>query len=409
MKRTVGVIGGGAAGMMAAIQAAKLGADVTLIEHTNRIGKKILVTGNGKCNFTNSHVDADCYYGQHKSFALQIIEQFNVEETLHFFKEIGLLYRQRDGYFYPLSNQASSVLDVLRFTLQRYNVAVLTEQEPVEIKPASKGTFVVQCKSNSFRFDRIIMACGSKASPKTGSDGSGYQLAQKLGHHIIKPVPALVQLKSSENYFKSISGIRMQAKLSLIIDHCMKRTEQGELQITDYGISGIPVFQFSRLVSYALIEKKKVMVTVDCVPEMSIDAIKDYLIHRMRNNSELTMEDALQGFLNKKLNIQFLKLSGIKPNETARNISGAQIQKLCALVKSWDIPINGTNDFTQCQVCAGGVSTKELTSHCESVLHPGLFFAGEIIDIDGICGGYNLQWAWSSAVVAAREAMRQEK
>lgn len=405
MKRTVGVIGGGASGMIAAVCAAKEGACVTILEHTDRIGKKILMTGNGKCNFTNLHMDDDCYYGLHPEYAHKIIEQFPVQETLHFFEELGLFYKEKNGYCYPISNQASSVLDVLRFSLKRYGVTVETEQEVSEISSCKKGGYLIKTPEKSFRFDKVIVACGGKAAPKTGSDGSGYRIAKKLGHRVIKPLPALVQLKSKEDYFKSISGIRMDVALSLFVDGREYRKETGELQITDYGISGIPVFQLSRIVSDALEQQKEVVVQVDCVPRLSKKELEKILAKKLHNSAGLNAEDAMQGFLNKKLNILFLKLSGIGTNMPADRIESGQLQKLVNIVKDWRIRISGTNDFSQCQVCAGGVDTKELTEHCESKLHPGIYFVGELVDIDGICGGYNLQWAWSSGIVAAKAAV----
>lgn len=405
MKRTVGVIGGGAAGMIAAVRAAKEDASVTLLEHTDRIGKKILMTGNGKCNFTNLYMDATCYYGSQPEYAHKIIEQFPVEETLRFFEELGLFYKEKNGYCYPISNQASSVLDVLRFSLKRYGVIVETEQEVSEILSCKEGGYLIKTPQKSFRFDKVILACGGKAAPKTGSDGSGYRIAKKLGHRVIKPLPALVQLKSKENYFKSISGIRMDVTLSLLLDGREYRRESGELQITDYGISGIPVFQLSRIVSNALDQQKEIIVQVDCVPDLSQKELEKMLTDKLHNSAGMCAEDAMQGFLNKKLNILFLKLSGIGTNMPAERIGAVQLEKFVSLVKGWRIRISGTNDFSQCQVCAGGVDTKELTEHCESKLHPGIYFVGELVDIDGICGGYNLQWAWSSGVVAAKAAV----
>ena len=405
MKRTVGVIGGGAAGMIAAICAAKEGACVTILEHTDRIGKKILMTGNGKCNFTNLHMDDTCYYGSHPAYAHKIIEQFPVEETLRFFEELGLFYKEKNGYCYPISNQASSVLDVLRFSLKRYGVIVETELEVSEIEISKKGGYLINTPKKSFRFDKVIVACGGKAAPKTGSDGSGYRIAKKLGHRVVKPLPALVQLKCKEDYFKSISGIRMDAALSLFVDGREYRREFGELQITDYGISGIPVFQLSRIVSNALDQQKEVIVQVDCVPDLSQKELKKLLTDKLHNSAGLNAEEAMQGFLNKKLNTLFLKLSGIGTNVLTERIKPVQLEKFVGFVKGWRIRISGTNDFSQCQVCAGGVDTNELTEHCESKLHPGIYFVGELVDIDGICGGYNLQWAWSSGIVAAKAAV----
>ena len=278
MKRSVGIIGGGAAGMMAAIAAAKNNAEVTIIEHTDRIGKKILMTGNGKCNFTNSDMSIEKYYGNHKEFAVSVLNAFSVKDTLKFFYQNGLLYKEKNGYYYPVSNQAASVLDVLRFTIKESNVLVHTNTKVHAIE-AKKAGFDVVTDKQTFHFDKLILACGGMAASMTGSDGSGYKLAKKLGHHIIKPVPALVQLRSGETYFKSISGVRVDAGVTLFINHKLACEEKGELQITDYGLSGIPIFQFSRMVSKAFDENKKTeaIVRVDCLPMYSEEELMQYL------------------------------------------------------------------------------------------------------------------------------------
>lgn len=406
MKKTVGIIGGGASGMMAAIAAAMHGADVTILEHTDRIGKKILVTGNGKCNFTNQVMGVKQYYGTYPDFVCPVFDQFSLENTLQFFEENGLLYKEKNGGYYPVSNQAASVLDVLRFALKRYQVKILTNQQIVDILPKDDQTFLVKTKEAQFGFQAVILACGSRAAAKTGSDGSGYELAKKLGHKIVKPVPALVQLKSSESYFKCISGIRLDVKLSLIIEQKLRCLESGELQITDYGISGIPVFQVSRIVSRALADNPKVKIEmlVDTLPEYDASVLEKLLLKRRKENEMLTVEEFLQGFSNKKMNLQFLKMLGIKANTEMKKIQEQQIKNFVELAKQWRIPIMDTNGFQNCQVCAGGVSTEQMTTSCESKLHKNLYLVGELVDIDGICGGYNLQWAWSSGYVAGAKA-----
>jgi len=405
MKITVGIIGGGASGMMAAIQAAKSGADVTILEHTDRIGKKILVTGNGKCNFTNRDMNVSKFYGENPEFVKEILSKFSTEETLQFFDEAGLLYKEKNGYFYPVSNQAASVLDVLRFALKRYGVKIITETEPTLIKK-NKHFFEVVSKKENYKFNSVILACGGKAAPKTGSDGSGYELARKIGHKIIKPLPALVQLRSSEGYFKSISGVRFDGKIALFADGKFCKKEEGELQITDYGISGIAVFQLSRIVAKIKNEKpkSKVFIDVDCVPTMDEETLRAFLLKKIKEYPKISMEDLMQGILNKKMNLLFMKLVGIKATKEASKVTKEEIIALTKIMKAWRIPITETNGFMQCQVCAGGVDTKEVDLHCQSKLVKGLYIVGELLDVDGICGGYNLQWAWTSGAIAGRHA-----
>ena len=407
MANTVCVIGGGASGMMAAISAAKAGAQVTVFEHTDRIGKKILMTGNGKCNFTNLTIAQECFYGTHPEYAMKIIDQFSQTDTLHFFETLGLLYKEKNGYCYPCSNQASSVLDVLRFAVRGYRIKVVTQAEISSVRIQKKGYKICWQQSGTKKeneYDCVILACGGKAASKTGSDGSGYTLAGNLGHRIIPVVPALVQLKSPETYFKSLKGIRLDASLALEIDGVQTAKECGELQLTDYGISGIPVFQFSRIVSYALRQKKQVIVHIDCASGYDEAKLEQFIRQKILTNPTLTAEETMQGILHKNLNHFFLKQAGIDPSSPLTQKNFGKLSVLCSLIKDWQVPIHGTKDFESCQVCAGGVDTAQLDDHCQSVLHKGLFFAGELIDIDGICGGYNLQWAWASGYVAGRHA-----
>lgn len=243
--RTITVIGGGASGMMAAITAAGEGARVTLLEHKDRIGKKILSTGNGRCNFTNTHQEPICYHSENFLFPWEIVSRFNVQDTVSFFLQLGVYSKNRNGYLYPNSDQASAVLDALRMELKRLKIDVRTETHCREIIPGKKG-FRILTDQGNFSSQRVILCAGSKAAPSTGSDGSGYDLAKRLGHHMIPVLPALVQLRCSERFFKQIAGVRTNGTVSVWADgQCLAR-DGGEIQLTAYGISGIPVFQVSR-------------------------------------------------------------------------------------------------------------------------------------------------------------------
>ena len=251
MSKRVIVIGGGASGMTAAIFAARQGAAVTLLEHMDRVGKKILSTGNGKCNLTNRRMDASCYRSSAPEFPMEVLGRFGEPETEAFFEELGIVLKDRNGYLYPASGQASSVLDALREELSRLGVNIVTECGEAEVAAPGSGKggnqeWTVLCKKGRFCSDALILAAGSKAAPSTGSDGSGYDLAKRLGHRIIRPLPALVQLRCREKFFKQISGVRADACVSIWADGERLAYDQGELQLTDYGISGIPVFQVSR-------------------------------------------------------------------------------------------------------------------------------------------------------------------
>ena len=404
MNKKIAVIGGGAAGMMAAIQAADAGALVDLYERNDRVGKKLLATGNGRCNFSNLDMQKKAYYGSAVALYDNLFSIFGVRETVAFFNRQGMLTKDRNGYLYPLSEQASTVLDILRFSLEQYKVHIYTDSIITAIRQDKK----MQIVSPAFKrtYDAVILASGGMAAPKTGSDGNGYRLAEKLGHHINTVVPALVQLRCHEDFFKMVSGVRIEAKLTLCINGEEKNSVQGELQLTDYGISGIPVFQFSRQAAYALYDKKKVSVIIDFLPNQSAESYEALWKERWERQSGQTLEQFLTGLSNKKINQLIIKLAGCSAHDMAGNIPAEKRKAIERLYRSLTVFIRETNGFEQAQVSAGGIPAEELTEQLESKYIPNLFFAGEIIDMDGICGGYNLQWAWTSGAVAGRAAAK---
>lgn len=417
----IGVIGGGASGMTAAIIAAGAGADVTLLEGGERVGKKILSTGNGKCNFGNKSLSPEDYNGAEREWLRECLGQFDERATEEFFGGLGLLWKEKNGYLYPYSEQAAAVLDVLRIGLARAGVRVVTACKVREVKwqtQSEKGLdhkgFLVISDAGNYHFDRVILACGSKAAPKTGSDGSGYLLARKLGHRIVPVVPALVQLRCRENFLKEVAGVRAEARLTVLQERENTRDrirESGELQLTDYGISGIPVFQLSRKVNYILAAKKKsaspeVEVSIDFLPDRSEEQAEGLWQDRIAclDKSGLTVEEFFTGMLNKKLMYLFIKLAGLKRDERAVKTDMRKLQRVFELCRDFRVHVTGSNSFDQAQVCAGGVDTAQVGTDMQSKLVPGLYFAGELLDVDGRCGGYNLQWAWCSGYLAGRNA-----
>ena len=404
----VAIIGGGASGIVAAITAARGGHKVSIIEHMDRIGKKILVTGNGKCNLTNVEQGAAFYHGTHPGFAQAILSQCGYSDIVKFFTQLGIYTKNLDGRLYPYSGQASAILEVLRMELSRLDVEILTETEVLHIIPKENEhkfllTIRHQNKDEKCEFDKVIIATGSKAAKATGSDGSGYKLAKSLGHTVITPVPALVQLKSKHDFFKSISGIRCDAIVKLYIDNQFISAEEGELQLTDYGVSGIPVFQLSGRASRALQEHKTVSIELDFMPDMSfMEDMISFLNRRIEDNPDKEISKFMIGVFHKNLCSLFAKRCGWQSHLKVSMLSDADILKYAEMIKKFKIDIDGTNTYDHAQTCAGGVDTAELTNQLESKLVKGLLFAGEIIDIDGACGGYNLQWAWSTGILAGR-------
>lgn len=399
--------------MTAAIFAARQGAEVTLLEHMDRVGKKILSTGNGKCNLTNRRMDAACYRSGAPEFPMEVLNRFGEAETEAFFEELGIVLKDKNGYLYPASGQASSVLDVLREELSRLGVKIVTECGEADIVSPDSGKerkreWQVSCGKGRFRSDALILAAGSKAAPSTGSDGSGYALAKKLGHRIVRPLPALVQLRCREKFFKQISGVRADALVSIWADGRMLASDQGELQLTDYGISGIPVFQVSRFASVALSQGAQVKAEIDFYPELNRKELGRFLRERRQLLGERTAESFFTGWFNKKLALLFLRLAGVSPDGKISDLTETQLSGLVRLIKQFETEIAEPNPFANAQICCGGVDVREVDSHTmESKKKKGLYLAGELLDVDGICGGYNLQWAWSTGALAGIHGGRQ--
>ncbi|MDO5572378.1 MAG: NAD(P)/FAD-dependent oxidoreductase [bacterium] len=403
----IGIIGGGAAGLTAAIQAAEGCNEVTVLEHMDRVGKKILSTGNGKCNLTNTDQRPEHYHGTHPDFAEQVFRQCSYAEVLHFFTKLGIYTKNKNGGLYPYSEQASAVLDVLRMKMEALHIQICCNTEVEQI--AHKDQFHVftvdrnSSEKKEYLFDRLILSTGGKAAKMTGSDGSGYRLAASMGHKIIEPLPALVQLRSPDAFFKGIAGIRCDADIQLYIDQVYLNHERGELQLTDYGISGIPVFQLSGAAARALYEHHHVHVLIDFMPDMpSVNDLKVYLQSRIKDTPYKTIGELMIGMFHKNLCSLFIRQCDLKSTKKAECLSDEALFRLSKCMKEFFVRINSTNSFDQAQTCSGGIDTAEIKDTLESKLIPGLYFAGEIMDINGDCGGYNLQWAWSTGLLAAQ-------
>ena len=404
--KKIAVIGGGASGMMAAITASGAGASVFLYEQNDRVGKKILSTGNGKCNFSNRDLNLHYYYSETPRHVEQVLQRFDAKAAVSFFEDAGMLAKEKNGGLYPLSEQASTVLDILRIQLAQNGIRMFTAQKVKEIRVDKNGKFIVLAEGGKEEYDRVILACGGKAAPKTGSDGNGYLLAKSMGHSLIPTVPALVQLKCREEYLKAVAGVRLDAKIYLFADEQEKAAERGELQLTPYGISGIVVFQLSRIASYAILHKKKVTVYIDCLPDFPPEDFRIFSGQRIAAMPDCTVEAFFTGILNKKLMLLFIKLAGLKPGDNYRNAPRKKIDKVFALCKKFPLTVSGSQSFENAQVTAGGIPLTEVSDNLESLLVKGLYFAGEILDVDGKCGGYNLHWAWASGYVAGKSAAR---
>ncbi len=407
MKGRIGIVGAGASGLAAAIAAARAGAQVTVIEHMDKAGKKILSTGNGRCNLTNRRMEAECFRCGQKDFPMKVIERFGLEETLGFFEGLGILIKDRNGYLYPYSDQASSVRDVLLQEAERRRVQIHLSCHIERIEERPCGGFVLHTDQGRLSEDALILAAGSKAAPSTGSDGSGYELARQLGHSIIKPLPALVQLRCQGNMYRQMAGVRTEAGVRLLVDGELAAEDRGELQLVDYGLSGIPIFQVSRFAARALDQRRRVTVRVDFMPAWEEREAFGLLKKRASLLGYKPVSDFFTGMLNPKLAQVLIKCSGVNPSLKAGELTGKQLGRILGQLKSYEAIVMSVNPFANAQVCCGGVDTRQVDPRTmQSRIKRGLYFAGEILDVDGICGGYNLQFAWSSGVTAGRSAAR---
>lgn len=407
MKHKIIVVGGGASGIIAAIAAKDSGADVAILEGNDRIGKKILITGNGRCNISNENIEASRYHGENTDFPLDVLSSFDKASTVDFFNSIGLpLITLEDGKMFPLSLQASSVLDLLRFAIADRDIPVYFNSK-VKVIHRSKSDFKIYTQNDEqFECEKLILCTGGKSAPSTGSDGLGFNIAKALGHSIITPIPALVQLKLDYKHLKALSGVKFDGCAEIYVDNAKVRREFGEILFTDYGISGPPILQLSRIASYNLSRKKNVKLKLDIIHNMSEDELVSFLETHFAIFGHRSLSDAFIGIINKKMIPILLKEAGITDiHVPCFNLEWKQKQKLISLLKDWTFEVCDTNSFVNSQVTAGGINTRELNDKTlESKLVPGLYVAGEILDVDADCGGFNLQWAWSSGYIAGSNA-----
>lgn len=407
MKRT-GIIGGGASGMMAAIAAAQAGAQVTVLERRDRMGKKLLATGNGKCNLSNLDFCIERDYRSHDLQRLpSFFARFQTADTIDFFGRCGMLVTDRNGYLYPRCGQASAVCDLFSEELKRLSVRTVCGCEITDIKKNNR--FTVSAGREKYRFDSLILACGSPAGTNPREKLGGFELAGHLGIKMYEPLPALVQLRCRESFFKTLSGVRCMAGVTLHIEANggKKYTECGELQLTDYGISGIPVFQLSRYASAALAAGQKVTAILDFLPEIPLQdweafCKKQYDTCRGRSAGQLAT-----GLLHKKIVQVLLSGCGLRSADVVGPENRNKIDRLFGLMRCLTAEVYAANPMENAQVCMGGISLSEVNENLEFKRIPGLYVCGEMLDVDGRCGGYNLQWAWTSGYLAGSSAGRE--
>ncbi len=400
------VVGGGAAGMMAAIVAKRQGANVVVLERNARVGKKILATGNGRCNYTNVFTDIKNYHGKNSKFAYSPLSQFGAKETIDFFERLGIAHTIEDnGKVFPLSFQASSVLDVLRYELAELGVDIVCDAYVKSIEKAKKKFLVTFEDGRTKNADAVILATGGKAMPSSGSDGNGYTLAKKFGHNIVEVFPGLVQLKLEGDFLKAIDGVKVVGTATLLHKGKVIKEDTGDILFTNYGISGPPILQLSRSALEILSRGEKPILKISIINSRKKEELFEYLKTRFSYMPKKNIDIALIGLINKRLINVILREINIDKDKKVANLSNEEIEKIADVLTDWRFQVVGSKSWADAQVTAGGVDTNEIDSKTmESKLIKGLYFAGEIVDIDGDCGGFNLQWAWSSGYVAGLNA-----
>jgi hypothetical protein len=392
------VLGGGASGMMAAIISARNNQNVILIEKNNMLGKKLLATGNGKCNFSNRFCSPNDYFDKEK-FVENSFNCFGVKETLKFFRELGVLEREEaEGRIYPFSNQATAVLDALRFEIESLNIKVILSAKVNKIVKNNKQFLIRLDNGKEILGDRVILSTGGNAGPIYGSTGDGFKFAIELGHKINKTRPALTKLICREAYFSKLKGVRARGKVTISnTDDNLEHSDIGEIQFTENGISGICVFNISRFAVSA-----SIIATIDLFPEFSENEMLEILNKRIKNIGDRPITMLLNGMINSKITPVLLNEINIdKRIKECKDIDDNLIKSIILKLKGWKVKVVGTSDFMDAQTTVGGIELEEVNEHTlESKIIPGLYFAGEILDVDAKCGGYNLQWAWTSGYVA---------
>ncbi len=398
MGNRIAVIGGGASGLVAAISAAQRGGEVAVYECGERVGRKILATGNGRCNMTNMNADTANYHGKNPKFILGAKNKFWVLETLDFFRRLGIVTKVEDaGKVYPYSGQASAVLDVLRFKIEELGIKVVYSFDAKNVSKSKDGFCIVSYDGREAYADKVIVATGGKAAPNLGSKGTGYDILKSFGHNVTELYPSLVQIKTETEVVKKLKGIKIDARVTL-----GGYSEFGEVLFTEYGLSGPAVFSLT-----SRLNGQKV-ISLDIMDGYTRDDVFDIITERVYNNPKLPLENFFVGMFNKRVGQALLKFAKAEPlSRYALTLGEKEISRICDIIKKWDFKVAGTMSWNNAQVTKGGAETSEFNPNTfESKLCEGLYAAGEILDIDGDCGGYNLQWAWSSGYLAGFSAAK---
>ena len=401
----IGIIGGGASGMAAALAAAESPQNqVLLLERQQRVGRKLQATGNGRCNLTNLHALEGGYHGEDREFSRYALERFSPAETLKWFEHLGLVtVAEPSGRVYPFSDQANSVVDILRFALDKPNIRLETGAEVQKVK-REEGGFRLETTQGAFFCQRLIVACGGLAGTKLGGSMSGYKLLRSFGHRCTRLRPTLVQIKTDWPGITALKGVRAQCKAEITCDGAFWSGSVGEIQFTEWGLSGPVMFEISRDVCQ---KKGNWICTLDLLPQLQVDAVVSLL--EARRETQLPAGELFTGILHNRLGRVLTQECGIAANRRISELSSEELTLAAKTAKSFPVHLTEALGMDSAQVTAGGMATQEFdNTTLESRLVSGLYACGEVLDVDGDCGGYNLQWAWSSGRLAGQSAGEEE-
>lgn len=389
------IIGGGASGLACAIKAKNKNNEVIILEKESKCGKKILVTGNGKCNYFNDDFTIDHYNSNNKDILNEVINEDNKKLVLDFFDSIGIIPKIKDNYYYPVTNQAITIREALVNYALKIGVKIITDVNIVDIN--YNGKYEIITTDNTYTSDNLVLATSLLAMK---GNEFGMNIARKFNHSVIEPLPALVQLKGNEKYFKEWAGIRTDVNVSLYINDNYIKNSEGEIQLTDYGISGICIFQLSSLVNKALYDNKKVNIKINFIPWIN-NNIKGFLSDRNNKLNNPNISDLLDGMINYKLVNLILDLSNISRDKKYNELTNNDINNIINYLTNFDIKIIDSMGFDKAQVCSGGIPLSEINiNNMSSYKNNNLYIIGELLDVDGECGGYNLGFAWVSGLLA---------
>ncbi len=402
--KKIAIIGAGASGLIASIVSAKDGMSVVVYEKNDKIGKKILATGNGRCNITNREIEISNFHGLNPQFAKSTLSQFNFRKCEEFFNSIGIEFKEGEkGRLYPMSLQSSSVVDLLVYEAKRVGV-IFKLNSYVENIEKREDKFLIKTQNSSDLFSKILIATGGLATPSLGSSESGYEFAKIFNHNIIKPFASLVQVVSNTSFLKLVSGVKINGFIKVLIDKKEVNSTYGDILFTNYGLSGSAVLDISRSVSLGVLQKKNIEIILDLFSLLSKDELLSLLQKRVKFANDKNIEFWLEGLINKKLTSIIVKNANLRSDiKFAKELNKKDLLKIVYAIKNMKLNIIDTKGFKSAEVSAGGVDVRDINPQTmESKLQKGIFFGGEVIDIDGDCGGYNLQWAWASGFIAGK-------